>query len=499
MVEELRLPPPDRGGPFGMSIPQVLAIVVSVAAVILIMRSGNYQYAALYSAVAVLLMMRIGGVHGYQWFRTLVRVARIFFKGGISYRSRAQAEGFTLDRPEIMDDVRKIVGGRIQVSEFPYRDGGLAVTHNRDTGLAGVAFKSRGTGFLSQDSGDQLSFLDRFAGLLDKLAEGQHPVAEYKWIHRTTPATTAQTEHFNDTAVDPVCRPGEEEARFNLALAQFSNVDGATCHDIEQVIGLSPKVGSVFRRNHRLAGGGLANLVTQMLPHVNTLSDDLVALGVKEVQPLGRAALYNQLERAFGGEIKEIDKAQLELELETEPGKPVELTGGIPLYQMYLPPHQRWVIINGRYAQSMYVTGYSKKPVSPHHLASQLNVHGVCRAVAVVARPHKSGLIQQVSDEITASVGEGLSDRRAKQEIRERVKYMTRANWLRRREHELDDGRSDWLWASYVTVWADSLEELAASVELVRKQAKDSKLPRLRNMWGWQLEGAMYTSPVCVG
>ena len=498
MTQELRLPPPDRGGPFGLSLPQAATLLVSVGMIIQLMRTAHIRATILYALVALMMMSRIGGVHGYQWTYTLVRFVRVFFKGGFTFRSRAELEGYSLERPKMMNEIRKVVGGRLEFAEFLYNGGGLCLVHNRDTGFASAAFTSRGTDYMSHDEPEQHQFMKAFSDLLDKLGSGKTPVQLYKFTHRTSPATTASTEAFNRKYVDSTCRPGEELARVNLATAQLESVTGATVHDIEQVIGLSSHASLVLKRKHRLAGGGLRNLFDLLLPHINSLTQDLASMDVREVQPLGRKALGLQLERSFGGELKEIDKAELDLREKKNPGTIENLADGLPEY-LHMPRHQKYVIVNGRYAKSLYIRGYSRRLVNPQHLAALLNVAGVSRAVTVVARPKRRSIVQHVSDEITISAGEGISDRRRQKNIREKAPSITRAAWLKRRERELSDDYSDWLWSSFITVWADSLDELDSSVELVRQQARDSKLPRIYTMFGWQLEGVLYTSPLGVG
>jgi hypothetical protein len=160
--------------------------------------------------------------------------------------------------------------------------------------------------------------------------------------------------------------------------------------------------------------------------------------------------------------------------------------------------HPEWssVRVDGSWHATFWISEWPRVDVGPEFLGPLL-LGSVRRTTSVVMEPVAPGrAVRQVETARTADLADA--------ELRRRGGFLATARRAReadtvvQRESELAEGHASFRFSGYVTVRADSAEELEEACQATEQAAGQAHL-ELRRLYGDQLNAVALTLPLCRG
>jgi hypothetical protein len=318
--------------------------------------------------------------------------------------------------------------------------------------------------------------LGSWGALLAAGARAGSPIHRFQWIERTTGGDADALSSYLDTAGAPVAADGAgTEARRSYREVIAEAGPASQGHEVLVVVTVDPRRAGRALRSFDGAGAGA-----------------VCALLRRELR-----LLHGQLRSADLGPGRPLDVGDLarSVRLGSEPeahGRRTTIRGR-NAWPMAI--HERWssVRIDDRWHSSYWISEWPRLDVGPDFMVPLLLVGGV-RVVSVTMAPVPPARARR---EVESARTADLAD----EELRRRAGFLDTARHRReaegaaRREVELADGHGEYRFSGYVSVSAETPDELDSVCAAVEQAAQQSHL-ELRRLHGQQREAFTWTLPL---
>lgn len=379
----------------------------------------------------------------------------------------------------------------LELLAAPLRGEAVGIVKDRRgrTYTAALAVKVSSFGLL--DRTEQEARQAAWGGVLSSMAREGSPVSRIQWVERTVPADGDEIGRYLGDAWDRGSVPLE-----SLAMQSYLDLVGSAptvTKDHELFVCLQIDAKRAWRQMKRAGGkgGADAGACTVLLRELESLGERLAAADVRVVGALRPGMVATALRVAFDPwsrpGLARLASADRDRDgIDEAAAWPVATETSWSTYRSDSALHATY-----------WIAGWPRTEVGAAFLSPLLLHAQMVRAIAVTIEPISP---VRAIREVEASRTSDLADR----ELRGRMGFMETARRQRvadatiRREEELADGHAAVRFAGYVTVSAQSDEELERHCSEVEHAAQMARLELLR-LFGQQEEAFTYTLPLCRG
>lgn len=432
----------------------------------------------------------IRGLTGEQWSPLVVRWLWAGVAGGRRQLSPAPGDGYlaTAGRSggvEINSAMRSRSGrpsvfDGLQVVGTPFGSHGtapeLGVVIDQRARTATAVLLVSGHSFALLGSRDQDGRIGAWARVLSSMAREGSEVHRVQWIESCLPDDGgAVRRHFGDHSVLAADSPAAASYR--------ALVDEATPvtrrHEVH--IGLSIRTGRSSLAS-RTSGGGVAGIGRVLSQEVLSLHRALESADVSVDGVLGPGALSRVIGDAS---VSLVDSGERDGG-GTDCGRPDRRSAPAPVgrpWPMAIEPSWDAVRTDATWHATYWIAEWPRVDVTPDFLGPLL-FSPLRRSISMVMEPvSPSRAARQVAHARTADLADS--------ELRRRGGFLTTARQTKERQSveqrdaDLAEGHSQYRFTGYVTVTADSREELATACAAVEQAAGQAGI-ELRLLYGAQ-------------
>ena len=494
-----RFGPLEQRGVIGSLRPvQVFVIAGSLAGAVLLMRTfagGAGLFAALMLALAAaaFCFWPIAGRSAEEWLPIAARYGGRRATGGHRYRSLAPMAGMNADEagwPEPAVSLPEAAEA-IELLAAPMRGETVGVVKDQRTRSYTAVLAVKVSSFGLLDRAEQESRQAGWGGVLASLAHEGSPVTRVQWVERTVPADGDEIGRYLGDAWDRGAVPLD-----SLTMRSYLDLVGAApaaTRDHELFVCLQIDARRAWRQIKRARGNvnADASACAVLLREVEVLAERLAAADVQVVGVLRPGMLASALRIAFDPwsrpGLARLAAADPDRDgVDAGAAWPVASDTGWASYRS-----------DGAVHTTYWIAGWPRVDVGAAFLSPLLLHTQVVRSIEVTLEPIPPlRAIREVEAARTSDV--------ADQELRGRMGFVETARRRRvaeataQREEELADGHAAVRFAGFVTVSAQSEEELEHDCAEVEHAAQMARL-ELRRLYGQQDEAFTFTLPLCRG
>jgi len=331
---------------------------------------------------------------------------------------------------------------------------------------------TRGQSFALIDGDEQAQRLSAWAGILSSFAREGSPVHRIQWIERAFPEDGDAIDSYTNDNLS--MSPDHPLAASYLELVEMA-APVATAHEIYVAITIAD---AKSHRQIKQAGGGDTGACELLLREMASLDSQLVAASVVSAGLLSPRQVARLLRSAF-------DPSDVR-RLAVRAGGDPEAAGTTSRNAWPMATENHWghYQTDGAMHATFWVAEWPRIETDGDFLAPLLLQTDSARTVSVVMEPiAPSKAIREVETAHTSFL--------ADEDIRQRGGYNSSARRGRQyesliqREQELSDGHGMFRFSGYITVSANSLEELDSRIGMIEQGAHMSRLD-IRRLWGEQ-------------
>jgi hypothetical protein len=492
-VPRYRFGPLERRGLIGTLRPGQLAVLgVAVFATVLsvqIARSGVGLAigAMLISLGAVAVFIPFGGRTFDEWIPVVGVFMLRRLRGKHRYKSKAAQAGTFFKAGDIPVPLPEELG-KLELLTFPFRGVELGVLADRRDGTYCAVIQARARSFALLDYDDKAQRLAAWAGVLAGLARDASPISRVQWIERTVPDDGNGLHRYLREALDPTITLDSPPLQSYLALTQSAG-PSTEQHELFVVLQLNAA------RAHRLirqAGGKDTGACTVLARELENFARRLDAAEVEVLHALGPRRLAASIRLAFDPNAR----SHLNKLAAADPTRD-EGVSARNAWPRTAETHWSFYRTNDVFHCTYWIAEWPRVDVGPEFLAPLLVQTRVTRTVSVTMEPiatakaMRAATFAKTADIADEAMRErmgfiGTARRRAQQEA------------VARREEELAQGHADIRFSGYITVTANSLDELTEACAEVEHAASLARL-ELQRCDGEQELGFCNTLPLARG
>ncbi len=444
------------------------------------------------SLLAVLILTLSGGIafmgmNGralYEWIPVMAKWMVRKNRGETTVASRAHLAGQSIRTRQSIEGPGALAGLTIISAQLPTGEFGVIKDSYSNTYTAVVSV--RGRSFALLDHEEKRRLLSQWADVLAGVGREGSPITRVQWIERTLPETgDTVAQYMREAVALPRNSPAVQ------SYLELISEAGPVSQQHEAFIALQVDAMRARRslRTTNLVGdeGPCIVLGREISGFASRLqSAELDVLGVLTPRILGQV-----IRVAYDPE----SRHALARQSLVSP----EIAG--------VAPHNAWPLVcdtawthmrsDSAFNATYWCAEWPRIEVGPDFLAPLLLQTWAQRTVSVtmeVVSPIKA------QRDVEAARTANITD----EEMRNKAGFVTTVRRQReqenvvRREQELADGHTDVRFSGYVTVTADSEDELELACAEVEQQASQSRLV-LRRLLGEQDVAFTYTLPLCRG
>ncbi|MEJ7792422.1 MAG: SCO6880 family protein [Gaiellaceae bacterium] len=490
-VRRYRFGPLERRGLVGsLRTAQAFVLAASLTTGVLLMRllpGAGFVAALGLVAVAILFCFwPIAGRAADEWLPIVGRFTSRMARGRNRHLSTSPQTG--VPQP-VVSPPAAAVG--LELLAAPLRGEAVGIVKDRRgrTYTAALAVKVSSFGLL--DRTEQEARQAAWGGVLSSMAREGSPVSRIQWVERTVPADGDEIGRYLGDTWDRGSVPLE-----SLAMQSYLDLVGSAptvTRDHELFVCLQIDAKRAWRHMKRAGGkgGADAGACTVLLRELESLGERLAAADVRVVGALRPGMVASAFRVAFDPwsrpGLARLASADRDRDgIDEAAAWPVATEASWSTYKS-----------DGAVHATYWIASWPRTEVGAAFLSPLLLHAQMVRAVAVTIEPISP---VRAIREVEASRTSDLADR----ELRGRMGFMETARRQRvaeatiRREDELADGHAAVRFAGYVTVSAQSEEELERHCSEVEHAAQMARLELLR-LYGQQEEAFTYTLPLCRG
>jgi hypothetical protein len=487
MSEQVRYrfgPLERRGLLFGLRAAQggiiLLGIVVSLIVVKTLGAAGILPGGLVFVLSVAAVFFPIAGRTPEMWAPVAVR----FVWNTLLRRKRFTTTAPLVGRTRIVDastDLPPSLKG-MRILAAPVVGGELGVLHNRMDLTYSSVLSVRGRSFALLDQDAKARLLGQWADVLAGLGREGSPIKRLQWLERTVPDPgDGIGQYLRDAIALPHTTPA---VRSYLQLVEDAG-PATQHHETFIVIQVDAQKA---KRMIKQAGGGDQGACTVLARETFGLATRLQGAELDVVGMLPPRLVAQMIRVAFD------PKARSQIAMRTiaeREAAGVAVDQAWPLVTETAWDHYR---TDSAYHSTFWVAEWPRTDVGPDFLAPLLMQAWVNRTVSVTLeavppmRAQRDVEYARTSDVADAHIREKHGFLRSIRRQRESENVV-------RREQELADGHADVRFSGYVTVSAETLEELEMASSEIEQQAGQSRLV-LRRLSGEQDVAFTYTLPL---
>jgi hypothetical protein len=494
-----RFGPLERRGLIGSLRPvQVVVIAASLAGGVVLMRSlssgaGVFAALALVLAAAAFCFWPIAGRSAEEWLPIAGRFALQRARGRQRHVSPAPEAGVVIasgGRVEPAVALPEAVAD-LDLLAVPFRGEAVGVVKQRRVHTYTAALSVRVTSYGLLDRAEQEARQSSWGGVLAGLAREESPVSRIQWIERTVPADGDDIGRYLGEAWDRGVVP-LESLPMQSYLDLVSSAPAVT-KDHELFVCLQVDAKRAWKQIKRTGGkrGVDAGACELLLRELEGLGERLAAADVHVIGALRPGMLARAIRVAYDPwsrpGLARLGAADADRDgIDEGAAWPVGAEVSWGAYQT-----------DGALHATYWIASWPRIEVGAAFLSPLLLHTHVLRTVAVTIEPISP---LQAIREVETAMTSDLAD----QELRRRFGFVETARRRRtseataRREEELADGHAAVRFAGYVTVSAQTEEELERHCSEIEHAAQMARLELLR-LYGQQDTTFTYTLPLCRG
>lgn len=438
--------------------------------------------------------------NGNQWFSTMPLLGQVESKGGApgleppgepgdSKRNGRNKAALQAKRKKSADRAAALPPTlrNLSILEVPVGEGPatIGVIKDAKNGLYTAVLAVRGDAFLLLEESEKSRRLQGWADVLGNLAKPNSFVHRIQWIERAVPDDgDALNRYLAEARVQPDSAPTVRS--YIDLLEEFGPVSQQ--HETFVAVQISAvRSGRVVKK----AGGGDKGACMVLIRELRQLADSLGSADVHVDGALSPRLLALTFRNAFDPHARR----KLVKRGRVDP----ERAGVAPDNAWPLATETGWDHYRTEdvYHATFWISEWPRLEVGPDFMAPLMVRTQRIRTVSLIMQPIDPSKAQR---EVESAHTAYLSD----EELRTRAGYVTSERRRReldavlRREAELADGFSEYRFAGYVTVTADSLKDLEDACSEIEQQAQQARL-ELRRLYGEQDIGFTCTLPLCRG
>lgn len=474
-----------RGVLMGLRVPQLAVLMLGGALCAMTLRAAQGSTAVLGIALIatttlVFCFVPVNGRPLEEWLPLAIVGRFRKISGRDRFVSPVPASGRRED--PISDTLHDI---SILSHEVPGAPTPIGIAKDRRRGVYAGVLSVRGSSFTLADADEKSRRLALWAGVLTAMARDGGSVHRIQWVERTVPDTSDRVaEHLRDNIAVLLDSP--------LARSYLEVIDGAgpTTQDHEVFVALAINA-STAAKAIKAAGGGDAGACEVVRRELTSLSSNLIGCDVVVEGALTPRLLSRALRAAFDPASRR-GLASIASRDPERDGSSVENAGPMATETSWASYRT-----DGAWHATYWIAEWPRVGVDADFLAPLLLRTSCSRSVSLTMQP--------VSPlKAIRSVESARTSVTADEELRERAGFLT--TMRRQREHEalaenerdLTDGHAFYRFAGFVTVTAESQDDLEAACGEVEESAARCFLD-IRRLCGQQDEAFTYTLPLCRG
>lgn len=375
----------------------------------------------------------------------------------------------------------------LSILEVPVGDGPatIGVIKDAKNGLYTAVLAVRGDAFLLLEESEKERRLQGWADVLGNLAKPSSFVHRIQWIERAVPDDgDALNRYLAEARVQPDSAPTVRS--YIDLLEEFGPVSQQ--HETFVAVQISAvKSGRVVKK----AGGGDKGSCMVLIRELRQLADSLASADIHVDGALSPRLLALTFRNAFDPHARRklVKRGRVDPEragVATNNAWPLATEVAWDSYRTEDVHHA-----------TFWISEWPRLEVGPDFMAPLMVRTQRIRTVSLIMQPIEGNKAQR---EVESAHTAYLAD----EELRNRAGYVTSERRKRefesvlRRESELADGFSEYRFAGYVTITADTLKDLEEACSEVEQQAQQARL-ELRRLFGEQDIAFTCTLPLCRG
>jgi hypothetical protein len=490
-----RFGPLERRGLVGsLRTAQAFVLAASLTAGVLLMRllpgTGFLAALGLVAAAILFCFWPIAGRAADEWLPIASRFTTRRVRGRNRYLSASPQAGVSESRPQPVVSLPAAAAG-LELLAAPLRGEAVGVVKDRRPRTYTAALAVRVSSFGLLDRAEQEARQAAWGGVLSSVAREGSPVSRIQWVERTVPADGDEIGRYLGEAWNRGSVPLE-----SLAMQSYLDLVSSAptvTKDHELFVCLQIDAKRAWRQVKRAGGkdGADTGACTVLLRELESLGERLAAADVRVIGALRPGMVASALRVAFDPwsrpGLARLASADRDRDgIDEAAAWPVATEASWSTYRSDSAVHATY-----------WIASWPRTEVGAAFLSPLLLHAQMVRAIAVTIEPISP---MRAIREVEASRTSDLADR----ELRGRMGFIETARRQRvaeatmRREEELADGHAAVRFAGYVTVSAQSDEELDRHCAEVEHAAQMARLELLR-LYGQQEEAFTYTLPLCRG
>lgn len=479
-----------RGLLAGLRGPQIVTILVSAVAAVVMLRSlspatGVVLAVASMVGGAFMGFVPFAGRTADEWFPILLSWVGNTLTGGHRFRSSAPTAGATLV-PECQPDFPPALKGVLILSHrVPGSSARIGVLKNRRDGTYTGVLAVRGKSFALLDAPEKSRRLSGWAGVLAGLAREGGVVHRLQWIERTVPDPGNEIgQYLKDNIAVPL--------ETSIARSYLEVVDqaGPVTQDHELFVALQIH-GGRSSRVIKSAGGGDFGACEVLRRELASLSSSLMGTEVTVEGALTPRLVAQSLRSSFDPTSR--------YRIASMAVKDPQRSGTAVFNAAPMAAEEAWSSYRSddSWHATYWIAEWPRIDADADFLAPLLLRTDAMRSVAMVMEP-----ISPLK--AIRSVEAARTSAAADEELRQRAGFVTTTR--RRREQEsladherdLSEGHAFYRFSGFITVTAFSSEELISACGEIEEAAGRCFLD-IRRLSGEQARAFTYTLPLCRG
>lgn len=401
------------------------------------------------------------------------------------FTSRQPSSGATLRADEQPDLPGSLSGLAILSHEVPGTSSRIGVLKDRRNGTYTGVLSVRGKSFALLDRPEKVRRLSSWAGILSGLAREGGAVHRIQWVERTVPDPGNEIgEYLKDNIAVPL------DSAIARSYLEVVDEAGPTTQEHEVFVALQINVAKA-NRAVKAAGGGDFGACEVLRRELMALSTNLLGTEVAVEGALTPRLLAHALRTAFDP-LGRRALASIASRDHDRAGTSVANAGPMASQEMWgaYRTDESW-------HATYWIAEWPRIDADPDFLAPLLLRTERMRTVALTMAP--------VSPlKAIRSIESARTSAAADEELRHRAGFVATTRRTREQEslaeHERDlsDGHAFYRFAGFITVTAESIEELGAACGEIEEAAGRSFLD-VRRLNGEQELVFTYTLPICRG
>lgn len=490
MSEQVRYrfgPLERRGLLFGLRAAQLGLILLGIIGSLIIIKSfgtaGILPGAFVFIAAVAAVFFPVAGRTPEMW----LPVVSVFLWNKLRGRQRFVSTSPLIGRTRAAEagvDLPKTLK-EMHILAAPVVGGDLGVMHNRLDGTYSAVLSVRGRSFALLDVDAKARLLGQWADVLAGLGREGSPVKRLQWLERTVPDPgDGIGQYLRDAIALPHTTPA---VRSYLQLVEDAG-PATQHHETFIVIQVDAQKA---RRVIKQAGGGDQGACTVLARETFGLATRLQSAELDVVGMLPPRLLAQMVRVAFD------PKSRPQIAMRTIADR--EAAGVAPDQAWPLVTENSWnhYRTDSAFHATFWVAEWPRTDVGPDFLAPLLLQAWVNRTVSITLeavpplRAQRDVEYARTSDIADAHL-------RQKHGFLQSIRRQREAESVVRREQELADGHADIRFSGYITVSAETLEELELASSEIEQMAGQSRLV-LRRLAGEQDVAFTYTLPLARG